>query len=237
MGMFFFIIDELETWQQFASNSMFLYVFMILLWHYWYCTASTKKKNINRKMKNEVKDEDELWELYYQKWWHVSRDCEVFHGKKNVTYSVVIHCILRSLRIRLFTRICMRHKLALRNTIMTVENKRLFTPCFSSHIIFIHCYRWYQERINWKLWNKTALGARYHVDQCLNFKKLNINNYIWWNYTWTLILAVLLWSWTFIFPFIKVVQSFLHAYMKIIIVFFLLMNIHNTCNMLCQWTI
>lgn len=196
-----------------------------------------KKKNIKRKMKNEVKDEDELWELYYQKWWHVSRDCEVFHGKKNVTYSVVIHCILRSLRIRLFTRICMRHKLVLRNTIMTVENKRLFTPCFSSHIIFIHCYRWYQERINWKLWNKTALGARYHVDQCLNFKKLNINNYIWWNYTWTLILAVLLWSWTFIFPFIKVVQSFLHAYMKIIIVFFLLMNIHNTCNMLCQWTI
>lgn len=111
-----------------------------------------------------------------------------FMGKKIVTYPVVIHCILWSLRIRLFTRICMRHKLI---TIVTDKNKRLFTQCFSSHfILIIHCYHWYQEWICWKLWNKTALGARYHVDQCLNIKKLNINKNKWWNYTRTLILAV-----------------------------------------------
>lgn len=121
-------------------------------------------------------------------WRHVSRDCEAFHGKKIVTYPLVIHCILWSLRIRLFTRICMRHKLI---TIVTDKNKRLSTQCFSSHfILIIHCYHWYQEWICWKLWNKTALGARYHVDQCLNIKKLNINKNKWWNYTRTLILAV-----------------------------------------------
>lgn len=43
-----------------------------------------------------------------------------FMGKKIVTYPVVIHCILYSLRIRLFTRICMRHKLI---TIMTERTK------------------------------------------------------------------------------------------------------------------
>lgn len=163
-----------------------------------------------------------------------------FMGKKKmVTYPLVIHCILWSLRIRLFTRICMRHKLI---TIVTDKNKRLFTQCFSSHfILIIHCYHWYQEWICWKLWNKTALGARYHVDQCLNIKKLNINKNKWWNYTRTLILAVFffLWSWTRIFPFIKAFQSFLHACMKIIIVmfFFLPVNVHSTCNMLRHWTI
>lgn len=96
----------------------------ICMYLWFYCgiieiALHLQKKNIKRKMKNEVK-EDELWELYYQKWWHVSRDCEVFHGKKMVTYPVVIHCILWSLRIRLFTRICMRHKLI---TIMTERTK------------------------------------------------------------------------------------------------------------------
>lgn len=72
-----------------------------------------------------------------------------FMGKKIVTYHVVIHCILYSLRIRLFTRICMRHKLI---TIVTDKNKRLFTQCFSSHfILIIHCYHWYQEWICYKL--------------------------------------------------------------------------------------
>lgn len=50
-----------------------------------------------------------------------------FMGKKIVTYPVVIHCILYSLRIRLFTRICMRHKLI---TIVPDKNKRLFTQMF-----------------------------------------------------------------------------------------------------------
>lgn len=139
-------------------------------------------------MKNEVKDEDELWELYYQKMAACFERLWGFSWEKIVTYPVVIHCILYSLRIRLFTRICMRHKLI---TIVTDKNKRLFTQCFSSHfILIIHCYHWYQEWICWKLWNKTALGARYHVDQCLNIKKLNINKNKWWNYTRTLILAV-----------------------------------------------
>lgn len=132
----------------------------------------------------------------------------------------------------MFTRICMRHKLI---TIVTDKNKRLFTQCFSSHfILIIHCYHWYQEWIYWKLWNKTALGARYHVDQCLNIKKLNINKNKWWNYTRTLILAVFfLWSWTRIFPFIKAFQSFFHACMKIIIVMFFFCLWMFTVHVIC----
>lgn len=45
-----------------------------------------------------------------KKWRYVSRDCEVFYGKKMVIYFVVIYCILWLLRIRLFIRICMRYK-------------------------------------------------------------------------------------------------------------------------------
>lgn len=128
--------------------------------------------------------------------------------KKMVTYPLVIHCILWSLRIRLFTRICMRHKLI---TIVTDKNKRLFTQCFPSHfILIIHCYHWYQEWICWKLWNKTALGARYHVDQCLNIKKLNINKNKWWNYTRTLILAVFFFYGVgLVFSFYKGISVFL----------------------------
>lgn len=58
-------------------------VFMILLWHYWNCTASTKKI-IKRKMKKWGKRWG--WTLRVvlsKKWRHVKRDCEVFHGKKN----------------------------------------------------------------------------------------------------------------------------------------------------------
>lgn len=141
-----------------------------------------------------------------------------FMGKKIVTYPVVIHCILYSLRIRLFTRICMRHKLI---TIVTDKNKRLFTQCFSSHfILIIHCYHWYQEWICWKLWNKTALGARYHVDQCLNIKKLNINKNKWWNYTRTLILAVF---------FFMELDSYISFY-KGISVFLTCMYENHHCN-------
>lgn len=216
----------------------------ICMYLWFYCgiieiALHLQKKNIKRKMKNEVK-EDELWELYYQKWWHVSRDCEVFHGKKKmVTYPLVIHCILWSLRIRLFTRICMRHKLI---TIVTDKNKRLSTQCFSSHfILIIHCYHWYQEWICWKLWNKTALGARYHVDQCLNIKKLNINKNKWWNYTRTLILAVFFFmELDSYFSFYKGISVFLTCIYEnhhCNVFFFLPVNVHSTCNMLRHWTI
>lgn len=59
----------------------------------------------------------------------------------------------------------------LRITIMTDEEQKTIYSIFSSHVIFIHGYHWYQDSLGWKLWNKTALGAIYHVDQCLNFKK------------------------------------------------------------------
>lgn len=99
---------------------MYLYVFMILLWHYWNCTASTKKKH---KKKNE-KWGKRGWTLrvVLSKNGGMFREIvRFFMGKKKmVTYPLVIHCILWSLRIRLFTRICMRHKLI---TIMTERTK------------------------------------------------------------------------------------------------------------------
>lgn len=125
----------------------------------------------------------------------------------------------------MFTRICMRHKLI---TIVTDKNKRLSTQCFSSHfILIIHCYHWYQEWICWKLWNKTALGARYHVDQCLNIKKLNINKNKWWNYTRTLILAV--------FFFMELDSYF--SFYKGISVFLTCIYENHHCNVFffCLW--
>lgn len=107
-------------------------VFMILLWHYWNCTASTKKKH---KKKNEKWGKRWGWTLRVvlsKKWRHVKRDCEVFHGKKNCH---IIHS--NSLHIEII-----KNKVVYKNlhetyactcnriTIMTEENKRLFTPFF-----------------------------------------------------------------------------------------------------------